>query len=98
MIKPGGLIIINSSLIDIKSGRDDVQELLVPANDIAIKTGSPKVTNMVMLAAYVGATNIVSFKSLLAMLAKKMGHKKDLMEINKKAIEEGRKIGATISA
>jgi len=98
LLKPGGLIIINSSLIDVKSGRDDIQELLVPANDIAMKTGSPKVTNMVMLAAYVGATGIVSFKTLLSMLAEKMGHKKDLMEINKKAIEAGRKLGATVKA
>ncbi len=37
-VKPGGVILINSSLIDIGSGRSDVDELRVPVNDIAVTT------------------------------------------------------------
>lgn len=91
MIRPGGLLLINSSLIDIKSGRDDITEFMVPANETAIRLGNPKVANMVMLAAYIHATNIVSFKTLDKMLHEKLGHKKDLMTINMRAIEEGKK-------
>lgn len=93
LIRAGGLLLINSSLIDVTSGRDDIKELLVPVNDIAMKAGSPKVANMVMLGAYIGATDIVSFDSLLKMVDKKMGHKKELLEVNHKAITEGRKLG-----
>ncbi|PKK84750.1 MAG: 2-oxoacid:ferredoxin oxidoreductase subunit gamma [candidate division Zixibacteria bacterium HGW-Zixibacteria-1] len=94
MIRPGGLLLINSSLIDVTSGRDDIKEFLVPANDIAMKAGNAKVTNMVMLAAYVEATSVVSFETLLKMLDKKMGggKMKNLIDINHKAIEAGRKI------
>ncbi len=88
-----GLILINSSLIDVKSGRSDLNELMIPLNDIAIKVGNPKVANMVMLAAYVAATDIVKFKSLKDMFVKKMGKKKELLEINFAALDEGRKIG-----
>ena len=42
LIKKGGLILINSSLIDVTSGRDDVDEYLIPVNDMAIKLGNPK--------------------------------------------------------
>lgn len=93
-IRPGGLLLINSSLIDVTSGRDDIKEYLIPANEIAMKVGSPKVTNMVMLAAYVEATSVVSFDSLLKMFEKKMGggKLKNLLEVNHKAIDEGRKL------
>ncbi len=94
LIKSGGLLLINSSLIDVASGRNDVDEILVPCNDIAIKVGSPKVANMVMLAAFVEATGVVSFAALKKMLQEKLGtRKKEMMEINYRAFEEGRKIG-----
>ncbi len=92
MIRKGGLLMINSSLIDVTSKRDDITEILVPANDIAMKLGNPKVANMVMLAAYVEATGIVSFDTLFKMLDEKMGHKKEILALNHKALEEGRKL------
>ena len=94
LVKKGGLLLINSSLIDVKSDRDDITEILVPVNDIAIKVGNPKVAKMAMLAAFIEATDAVSFDSLLSMMEKKMGggKKKELLEINHRAIEEGRKV------
>jgi 2-oxoglutarate ferredoxin oxidoreductase subunit gamma len=93
LIKGDGFLLINSSLIDVTSGRDDIREILVPANKIAIKAGSPKATNMVMLAAYVEASGIVGFKTLNKMLAEKMGEtKKSFLEINRRAFDEGRKL------
>lgn len=98
-VQKGGLLLINSSLIDVTSERKDITESLIPCNDIAMKLGSPKVANMVMLAAYVAATDIVSFKTLTKMLTEKLGSKKkNLLEINYKAFEEGRKLGKKIAA
>jgi 2-oxoglutarate ferredoxin oxidoreductase subunit gamma len=97
LIRKDGLLFINSSLIDVTSGRDDIKETLVPANDIALEAGNPKAANMVMLAAYVEATGIVSFDSLRAMLDKKMGKKKDLLEINHRAFEAGRDLIRKVS-
>jgi len=92
LIRPGGLLLINSSLIDVKSGRTDITEVLIPANDIAMKAGSPKVLNMVMLAAYVEQTDIVKFATLEKILTEKMGSKPELLEINRTALAEGRKV------
>ncbi len=92
-LKTGGLLMINSSLIDVRSGRDDITEILIPANEVAIKAGSLKVANMVMLAAYVEATDIVKFETLTEMLKQKLGtRKKELLDTNLKAFEEGRKL------
>lgn len=93
MIRPGGLLIINSSLIDARCERDDITEVLVPANDIAFKAGSPKVINMVILGTFVGITEVVDFKNLRDTLGEKMGRKKELLQINYKAIEEGYNLG-----
>ena len=98
MIRKGGLLLINSSLIDVKSGRDDITEVLVPANDMAIKLGNPKVANMLMLATYVALTDIVSFETLEKMLDEKLAKKQSLLEINHKAFDEGRKLAQGVSA
>lgn len=98
MIKKNGLLLINSSLIDTTSGRKDIREYLIPVNDMAIKIGSPRVANMVMLAAYVEITGIVTFKGMEKMLDEKMGgRKKELLEINHQAFVEGRKFARKVA-
>ncbi len=55
-VRPGGLLLINTSLIARKSTRDDVTIIDVPANEIANELGNPRGANMVALGAYLGAT------------------------------------------
>jgi 2-oxoglutarate ferredoxin oxidoreductase subunit gamma len=95
-VKPGGLLIVNSSLIDVVSGRSDVTELLIPANDMAIKAGSVKAVNMIMLGAFVGASSIVNYESLKEVVLQKMGRKKELLDINYEVIEAGHQLGLAV--
>jgi 2-oxoglutarate ferredoxin oxidoreductase subunit gamma len=95
-VKPGGLLIINSSLIDATSDREDITVLSLKANDIALKMGNAKAMNMIILGALVGASGIVSFKGLKETLGQKLGKKKDLLEINYNAIEEGYNLGIKV--
>lgn len=88
-VRSGGTIIVNSSLIEITSNRSDVTEILVPANDIAIKAGSVKTVNMIMLGAFIGATQVVSYDTLIELIKEKMGKKKDLLEMNLRVADEG---------
>lgn len=94
-VKPGGVIIINSSLIEITSNRTDITEILVPANEIALKAGSAKTVNMIMLGAFVGATGIIKYDSLIHLVKEKMGKKKDLLEMNLQVVEEGYEFAKT---
>ena len=47
----GGLIIVNSSVVEQKVERTDVKAYYVPCIDIATELGNTKVANMVMLGA-----------------------------------------------
>jgi len=68
MVKPGGVIMINSSLISINSGRKDIDELIVPANDIAKKLGNIRSLNIVALSAFVARSKVVQKKKNLFLL------------------------------
>lgn len=95
-VKPSGLLIINSSLIDATSDRTDITVLSIKANDIALKLGNAKAMNMIILGALVGASGIVSFEGLKETLGQKLGKKKDLLEINYNAIDEGYSLGIKV--
>ena len=88
-IVTGGVLIINSSLIERKAKRDDIHVYYVPANDIATELGNAKVANMVILGALLTATEAVDTDSLLKAFAKMFAKKPDLLEINKQALLRG---------
>ena len=89
-VKKGGLLIINSTLIDKKATRDDIDVLYVPANELAEQAGSVKAANMVALGAYLERTHIVQNKNVIAALEKIMGAKKTkLIPLNERALELG---------
>lgn len=89
-VKKGGLLIINSTLIDKKAERNDIEVLYVPANDLAEQAGSVKAANMVVLGTYLQKTKVVSERSVIAALEKIMGEKKSkLIPLNEKALELG---------
>ena len=87
---PGGVLIYNSSLIDVKPTRQDIQVVAVLCNDIANDLGSLRSTNMVMLGAYAGVTGEYSVDTLMGALRHKLGPSKEkFMPANQKAIEAG---------
>ena len=89
MVKPGGVILINSSLIPIDSGRKDVDELKVPVNDIAVKLGSVRSANIVALAAFVTRSRIVKIDTLRECVKSEFSKKEKLISLNLEALEEG---------
>jgi 2-oxoglutarate ferredoxin oxidoreductase subunit gamma len=87
---PGGRLIINSSLIDKKPERDDIQAFFIPANDIALEIGNPKIANMVMLGSYIELSNAVKLKSIIDSLKKVFGPSKaHLLPMNEQALKRG---------
>lgn len=91
-LKPGGMLFINTSLIDKKATRSDIQVYNVPANDIAQKAGSIKVANIAILGAYIAASGAVSRESVVAAVEYMLGDKKaHLIPVNETAIDHGAK-------
>lgn len=89
-VLPGGKLFINSSIIDKKAERDDIEVYYVPCNEIAETLGNPKVANMAMLGAYLEATKAVNTQSVIDALLYKLGEKKaHLIPLNEQAIKMG---------
>lgn len=91
-LKKGGHLFLNSSLAKDVVCREDVVVHSIPANDIAADLGNPKVANMVVLGAYLAVTKIFTEDEVLDILKKKFtGSKANLIEVNRQALEAGRK-------
>ncbi len=90
LIKRGGVMILNSSLIDSDPDRDDIEVLKIPAHDIAVEMGNERLLNIIMLGAFVAKTGIISHDSLLNGLAEVLKGKKVVsMDLNRQAFMRG---------
>jgi 2-oxoglutarate ferredoxin oxidoreductase subunit gamma len=95
--QPGGLLLINSSLVPKHTSRTDVQVLEIPVNEIAQQQGSAKVANVVMLGAYLALTGAVRKESVIAAIEEVLGKtKRHLLPINLNALEEGTKFATKV--
>ena len=90
-VKPGGVLIINSSLTDAKSTRDDLTVAYVPATEIAEQVGNPKGANVVILGAYVALhPDIVKVETLIEAMREELGPRKaKFLDGNIKALHAG---------
>ena len=91
MVKPGGTLFYNSSIIDVKPKRTDITVMAIPASDIAAEAGNPRAANMVVLGAILKSTGIVNIDTVTKVLEDKVftGKKKDLVAVNRVALEKG---------
>ncbi len=86
LVKPGGMLFYNSSLIPQKPTRTDIQTIPVPANDIAMEMGNSRAANMVMLGAVAHGSGVAGDEALDKILAKVFsGKKAALLDLNRKA-------------
>jgi len=59
LVKPGGLLVVNSSLISRAVSRSDIRTVLIPASGIAETLGDKRMTNMVMLGGLVANLGVL---------------------------------------
>jgi 2-oxoglutarate ferredoxin oxidoreductase subunit gamma len=97
-VRPGGVIVVNTSLINRLPHRTDVTVVAVPANEVAIECGSPKAANMVTLGAYLGASGVVELDQVKAIVAESFAAKPKLVEVNHAALSRGFAFGQAKTA
>ena len=90
-VKSGGTIFINSSIITIDAGRDDVDVIKVPIIEMAKELGNVKTANIIALAAFVSRSQVVDFELLRESVKDKFASREKLIPLNMKALEEGKK-------
>lgn len=89
-VKSGGCIIVDSFHIDIKTKRDDVNAVYIPAQKIAEELGYSKLGNMVMVGQYIKQTGVLPFDVVLSSLKNHISPSKaKMLESNVKALEAG---------
>lgn len=87
IVKPGGDLFVNSSLIKSRPSRADVKIFNVDATEIALGLHNEKVSNMVILGAVVNQTGMVQQESIEKVMEKLFtGGKAELLPLNKKAL------------
>ena len=89
-VVPGGVIIVDSSLVTRKVIRDDVTVFYIPATSMANEINAPTLANMIIIGKLIKETNVVSYSEIDNVLAKIVSARhQNLLEINKKAIDAG---------
>ncbi|HYH02467.1 MAG TPA: 2-oxoacid:acceptor oxidoreductase family protein [Bacillota bacterium] len=91
MLKPGGTLFYNSSLIEVQPKRTDITVIAIPANDIATELGNARVANMVVMGAIIKKTGIINIDTAMDVLKEKVltGKKQSLVDINRAAMDKG---------
>jgi 2-oxoglutarate ferredoxin oxidoreductase subunit gamma len=84
---PGGVVIMDKSLVNREVERKDITVLSIPASEIADELGDKRIANMVLLGALVAQTGVLPMEALLQAL--KEHGKASFYELNKKALEKG---------
>jgi 2-oxoglutarate ferredoxin oxidoreductase subunit gamma len=90
-LAPGGLLVINSSIVKDEIARDDIQVLKVPAQELAgDKVGKASLANVVVLGAMLAKIDIITLDDVIAALKEVVAAKRpEMLPINQQALEAG---------
>lgn len=92
-VKPGGLLIYESTNILIPPKREDIDIAGIPAADEAVKMKNSKVLNMILLGAYLEKKPVIKIESVIEALRQVLPERyHHLLELNREALEKGREL------
>jgi 2-oxoglutarate ferredoxin oxidoreductase subunit gamma len=90
ILPAGGLICVNSSIVNTDEARSDIEVVAVPIIRLAEEMGNAKVANMIMVGVLVKLSNMISFDALISNLPTILGEgKAKLITHNQQALEYG---------
>lgn len=97
LVKPGGLLVVNSSLVSGETNRTDIEMALVPANGIAEEWGTAKMMNMAALGAMLAVRPVLPLEIVEKALVEHLpASKKHLIEANLQVIRHGAEVAAPV--
>jgi 2-oxoglutarate ferredoxin oxidoreductase subunit gamma len=68
ILKKGGVMVINTSLVKDRPGREDINTVSLEAQSIAEQIGNPKIANMVALGAMAKVSGALALTGIEAIL------------------------------
>ncbi|HET7011148.1 MAG TPA: 2-oxoacid:acceptor oxidoreductase family protein [Anaerolineales bacterium] len=90
LVRAGGVLVVNASLVDRAPQRADVRSLMIPATETAESLGEKRMANMVLLGAYLQAEPIFSLEAVGTALANHIAeHRRKSVPANLEALRRG---------
>lgn len=90
LVQPGGILIVNQSMVDRGASRADITTIFVPGNEMAEEIGDRRLLNMVMLGALLTRLPELSIKEIeVALNAHLPERHKKLLPQNRTALQRG---------
>lgn len=96
-VTPGGIILYDSSLIEDVTVPEGIEELAIPATQIASDLGNTRVANVVMLGAYMAVNRSMSHEAVMESIKVHI-RKKELLGLNESALRKGLEVARTAAA
>ena len=97
LVKPGGLLVVNSSIVDAETLRHDIDVVTVPANQIAEECGWVKMINMAALGALLAKRPFLTLEEVKQALDNHLpARKAELLAANKLVLEKGYEMGTAV--
>ena len=97
-VKPGGMLFIETSVIQDKATRDDIKVFYIPAAKMAADLGSPLVSNLILLGAYLEASKVFPLETMeraLQMRFAGTGRRGErLLDLDREALKIGAKLAS----
>ena len=89
-IKPGGTLVVNTSIVEMDKKRDDIAIVGIPASDMANEMGRPGLANMICLGALLPSLTMIDEASLIKAVDSVVGKKNpELYDLNLAAVSKG---------
>jgi 2-oxoglutarate ferredoxin oxidoreductase subunit gamma len=90
LVKEGGVLLINRSLINLPVTRGDIHAVDLPASDEAVALGEGKLLNVILLGALVACTGVVPPEAIERALESHLPERhRRLLDLNKAALRRG---------
>ncbi len=90
LVKKGGILIVNASLVSAISKRKDIRFIPIQANEIAAELGAAQMANVVLVGALIAATGVLEFETLDKVLEEHISERhRDKIPANQQALRRG---------
>jgi len=90
LVVENGYLVVNTSMVNRKSKRDDIHVIEIPGSELAEEIGNPRLANCIMLGALAAKADFLELSNLEKGIEKSLSKgKKDLLELNISALHRG---------
>jgi 2-oxoglutarate ferredoxin oxidoreductase subunit gamma len=98
LVKPGGVLVVNASLVDREPQREDLDAIMIPATEIADELGDRRMANLVLLGALLQRVDVLTLQEVAESLGHHIPeHRRNLLEGNLEALERGASLAAGVA-